>query len=161
MNTATKTKKSQEPANWLTRPQVEIEKEKHFSADAVIDAYFRGKKHGFEENKKILLELFSDNLKQAKNICEEFFSTLKENRVNCSFVSLRATDVMNFDAIFVVPEKKFLTPDFDAIYKMALEKKKDVNTRTFKLYFSFMPLTSSLDEGRMLADGFILTYGKK
>jgi hypothetical protein len=161
INTAIEVKKRQEPANWLTRPQIEIEKEKHFSADKVIDAYFTGKKHGLEENKKTLLELFSDNLELAKKNCEEFFTILEANSVRCAFVALRATDVVNFDAIFTVPAEKFLAPDFDNIYKMALDKKNNINTDTFKLYFSFMPLTNSLDEGRMLADGFILKYGEK
>jgi len=162
MGTDTKSKKTHYTTadSWSLRPQTEIEKEKLFSSDTVIDAYFKGRRDQVEENKKILLKTFSDNLKRAQQTCEEFFAALGKKGVNGFFVSLKAESVTIFDAIFVVPAQKFLTHDFDAVYKMAREKKKEIATTTFNLSFSFMPLTDSLDEERMLMDGYILKYGK-
>jgi len=162
MNTTTKIKKRQEMADWLTRPQFESEEEKHFSADEVIDAYFRGRRDQVEENKKVLLKTFSDNLERAKQVCEEFFATLEKNGIKSFFVSLRAESVTIFDAIFVVPAQKFLSHDFvNTAYGIAREKKKEINTPTFNFSFAFMPFTDSLDERSMLMDGYILKYGKK
>jgi len=161
MGATTKSKKSHNMSDsWSLRPQAELEKEKLFSSDAVIDAYFKGRRDEFEENKKVLLKTFSDNLKRAQQTCEEFFAVLEKNGVKGFFVSLRAESVTIFDAVFVVPAQKFLTHDFDAVYKMAREKKKEIATTTFNLSFSFMPLTDSIDEERMLMDGYILKYGK-
>jgi len=157
----TKSKKINNIADsWLLRPQAEIEKEKFFSSDELIDAYFKGRRDQVEENKKVLLKIFSDNLNRAQQTCEEFFAALEKSDVKGFFVSLRAESVTIFDAVFVVPAQKFLTHDFDAVYKMAREKKKEIATATFNLSFSFMPLTDSLDEGQMLMDGYILKYGK-
>ena len=161
MKTATQTKKQKEAADWSLRPRIEVKKEKHYSADELIDAYFRGRRDQFEEDKKILLESFSENLKRAKQVCEEFFLSLEQNEVGCSFVSLRAMTISHFDAIFVVPKQKFVALDFDAVYRLAREKKKEVTTNTFNFSLSFMPLTDSLNEGRMLTDGYIMKYAKK
>jgi len=161
MGVSTKNKKLHSVADsWSLRPQAKIEKEKLFSSDAVIDAYFKGRKDQVEEKKKVLLKTFSDNLKLAQKVCEEFFAALGKSGVKGKFVSLRAESVTIFDAIFVVPAQKFLTHDFDVVYKMAREKKKEIATATFNLSFSFMPHTDSLDEKRMLMDGYILKYGK-
>ncbi|MDR2591320.1 MAG: hypothetical protein LBC59_00740 [Chitinispirillales bacterium] len=146
--------------SWLLRPQTEFEKEKFFSSDELIDAYFKGRRDQVEESKKVLLKIFSDNLKRAQQTCEDFFAALEKNGVKGFFVSLKAESVTIFDAIFVVPTQKFLTHDFDAVYKMAREKKKELVTTTFNISFSFMPLTDSLDEEQMLMDGYILKYGK-
>jgi hypothetical protein len=161
MDIGTESKKLHDTADsWLLRPQAEIEKEKFFSSDAVIDAYFKGRRDQVEENKKVLIKTFSDNLKRAQQTCEDFFAALEKNDLKGFFVSLKAESVTFFDAIFVVPAQKFLTHDFDAVYKMAREKKKEIATTTFNLSFSFMPLTDSLDEEQMLMDGYILKYGK-
>jgi hypothetical protein len=161
MKPETRAKKHQDVKDWSLRPRIEFKREKHYSADELIDAYFRGRRDQFEEDKKILLESFSDSLKRAKKVCEEFFEKLEENGIKCSFVSLRAMTISHFDAVFVVPKKKFVALDFDAVYRMAREKKKEVTTNTFNFSFSFMPLTDSLNEGRMLTDGYIMKYAKK
>lgn len=161
MKTASTSKKLKEMADWSLRPRIEVKKEKHYSADELIDAYFRGRRDQFEEDKKILLESFSKNLKRAKQVCEEFFLTLEKSDVGCAFVSLRAMTISHFDAIFVVPKHKFIALDFDTIYRIAREKKKEVTTDTFNFSFSFMPLTDTLNEGRMLTDGYIMKYAKK
>jgi hypothetical protein len=146
--------------SWFLRPQIEIEKEERFSADALIDAYFKGKRDQVEESKKVLFETFADNLNTAKKACEEFFAMLAQKGINGDFVSLKTDSITVFNAIFVVPAQKFLTHDFEAVYKMAREKKKELTTPTFNLTLSFMPLTDSLDEEQMLMDGYILKYGK-
>jgi hypothetical protein len=160
MHTAVKNAKTNKSTDWSLKPRIEVQKEKVYSADELIDAYFKGRKDQFEEDKKILLETFSKNLEQAKNVCEEFFETLADKEVQCKFVSLRALTITHFDAVFVVAKEKFVSLDFDKIYRRAREKKCEVNTKTFQISFSFMPHTDSLNEGRMLTDGYIMRYGK-
>lgn len=135
MKTATQTKKQKEAADWSLRPRIEVKKEKHYSADELIDAYFRGRRDQFEEDKKILLESFSENLKRAKQVCEEFFLSLEQNEVGCSFVSLRAMTISHFDAIFVVPKQKFVALDFDAVYRLAQGEEKRSNNKHFQFLF--------------------------
>ena len=160
MHAVAKNIKATKIPDWSLTPRIEVQKEKVYSADELIDAYFKGRKDQFEEDKKILLETFSNNLKQAKSVCEEFFQTLTEYDIKCQFVSLRALTITHFDAVFVVPRIKFLSLKFDKIYRMAREKKSAIITKTFQFSFSFMPLTDSLNEGWMLTDGYIMTYGK-
>lgn len=159
--TESRTMKEVETSDWSLKPRIEFQKEKVYSADEVIDAYFKGRKDQFEEDKKILLDIFSRNLDKAKLVCEEFFRTLADNNIVCKFVSLRALTVTHFDAVFVVSKKNFLSLDFDTIYRMSREKKKQINTATFQFSFSFMPLTILLNEDQMLTDGYIMRYGKK
>ncbi|MDR0305657.1 MAG: hypothetical protein LBI42_02345 [Chitinispirillales bacterium] len=155
-------KKHHEPTDWSLRPQTGSGEEKHYSSDELIDAYFRGKRDQAEENKKILMRAFSDNIKKAKTVCEEFFLALEQNGVGCEFVALRTKSISQFDAIFTVAKDKFISPDFDVVYQMALEKEKEITAKnTFSFYFSFMPLTESLNERQMLVDGYIMKYAKK
>ncbi len=160
MQTIVKNTKSTKTTDWSLKPTIEVQKEKIYSDDEIVDAFFKGRQEQFEEDKKILLDTFSSNLAQAKKVCEEFFDTLWNSNIRCKFVLLRALTITHFDAVFVVPKEKFLSPDFISIYKMARNKKTAVNTTTFQFFFSFMPLTDTLNEERMLNEGYIMRYGK-
>lgn len=160
MQTIVKNTKSTKATDWSIKPRIDVQKEKIYSSDEIIDAFFNGRQELFERDKRILLDTFSSNLDHAKAVCEEFFDTLWNSNIRCKFVLLRALAITQFDAVFIVPKEKFLSSDFINVYKMARKKKTAVNTTIFQFSFSFMPLTDSLNEECMLNDGYILRYGK-
>lgn len=59
--------------HWELKPSVERKEKKIFSADELIDAYFKGKEDLINETEKVLLEKFSKNIDFAKKVSEEFF----------------------------------------------------------------------------------------
>ncbi len=148
--------------DWILKPRVEEKTKKWYSADEMIDAYFKGRKDQKDESEKILYEKFEKNLQQAKEITADFFALIMaEHKIKCKFAKLRANRITDFDAIIVVSQSDFISDEFKKIYSLARKKKEEVNTNTFQISFTFMPETKNIDENKLLSDGFILRYGGK
>ena len=160
MKTETAIKKYQHEDVW-SPVSVEARHEKSYSANDMIDAYFKGKNAQYEENQKIIKNLIEENLDHSQKVCEEFCDLLKQNGFKCSFVTFRIIDPFNFDAIFAVSKESFLADNFNEAYRMAREMRKKITTKIFNFTFIFMPLTDSLDTEKLLSDGYIMKYEPK
>ena len=143
---------------WEVKPSIVIKEKEYFSADDVINAYFKGKKSGKHERERIDFEKFSKNLELAKNISEKFLQQFKQNNVRCILVYLKVVDIINFENLFLINKSDYLSDNFRNIYKIAFDTKSTVSTDTFFLNFSFMPYSSHLDETHLRTDGYILKY---
>lgn len=161
---ATLTKKStlsNSQIHWELKPSVERKEKKLFSADELIDAYFKGKKDLLDETKKVLIEKFSKNIDLAKKVSEEFFEALKKENYSCKYVMLKALNVTNFENIFIIKKSDFISDRFREVYRQSREKKAKINNQTFNLSFSFMPYSEKINEKRLRTDGYILKYAEK
>lgn len=162
MSIATSSKKVTANTDWTLKPLVEEKTKKWYSADEMINAYFKGRKDQKDEGEKILYEKFEKNLQQAKEITVSFFTLILTGyKIKCSFAKLRANRITDFDAIIVVKQSDFISSEFKKIYALARKRKEEVNTDTFQISFTFMPETKNIDENKLLSDGFILRYGGK
>ena len=146
--------------SWELEPSLSKAKEERFSTDDMINAYLKGKEAQKNENEKIRMEKFSNNIELAQSISEEFFRMLDNKGIKCKFVTLRPKSIFDFDSIFLVSESDFVSPDFEEIYTLAREKCSSVNSDTFNLSFSFIPYSKNVNKNRLLSDGYVLTYGE-
>ena len=147
--------------HWELKPSVERKEKKIFSADELIDAYFKGKKDLIDDTTKVLFEKFSKNLALAKKVSEELFESLKKENYNCKYVLLKALNVTNFENLFIIKKSDFISDRFREVYRQSREKKAKINNQTFNLSFSFMPYSEKINENRLLTDGYILKYAEK
>lgn len=145
---------------WEVKPRISDSYKKWFSADEVIDAYFRGKKDQKDAEENILLEKFGKNLEKAQKLSEEFFLSLNERGIQCNFLKLRASKVTEFDVIIVVDESDFVSDKFEDIYNESIHLSKEESGTTFKINFSFMPYSHRIKPEKLQSDGYLMSYGK-
>ena len=143
-------------SDWILRPEKE-----YFTHDDLIDAYLKGKEQQKNDNQKILLEKLEKNVKHAQSIVERITEKIN-NKGFKSFKSyLRINNIIKFDAIFDVSIEDFTSDKFDEIYTISRKIKKEENTDTFNINFTFMPHTKSLNEKRLVCEGFVFMYEKR
>jgi hypothetical protein len=156
--------------DWHLKPPVEIKEKRFYSADEVINAYFLGVDKGYSKAKieynnnnerfKILFKTFEDNLNIAKQTCEKFLGEICKNGFKSLGVWLRSYSLTSFDAIFVIDKKDFVNEEFLAIYTLSQEIREKVNNNSFNISLTFMPNSNHLNEDKLLADGYVLNYGR-
>jgi hypothetical protein len=156
--------------DWHLKPPVEIKEKRFFSADEVINAYFLGVDKGYSKAKieynnnnerfKILFKTFEDNLSIAKKTCEQFFCEICKYGFKSLGVWLRSYSLTSFDAIFVIDKNDFVNDEFLSIYTLSQEVRKKVNNNSFNISLTFMPNSNHLNEDKLLADGYVLNYGR-
>ncbi|WP_153796850.1 hypothetical protein [Foetidibacter luteolus] len=111
--------------------------------------------------KKQIQEQFENNFNTAKKACEQiFFSLLADTKITCSKIHLRYTSIDTFDAIFVLPEKIYLSEKFDIAYEYASKIISDYNSKNFCISFHFMPAVRGVNKNALISDGFQLTFKK-
>lgn len=150
------TKIKETSSHWILNPEKE-----YFTHDELIDAYLRGKEHQKNENQKILLEKLESNIKLAQSIVETITSEIKEKGFKSFKSYLRVNNIIKFDAIFDVSSDDFTSDSFDEIYTISRNLRKEVNTETFNINFTFMPHSDNINEKRINCEGFIFMYEKR
>lgn len=143
-------------SDWILKPSKE-----YFTHDELIDAYLKGKEQQKSENQKILLEKLESNIKLAQSIVETITKEIKLKGFNSLKSYLRINNIVKFDAIFDVSTEDFISDSFDDIYTFSRKIRKEVNSDTFNINFTFMPHSESLNEKRIGCEGFIFTYEKR
>ncbi|MBU0488410.1 MAG: hypothetical protein KKD31_10730 [Bacteroidetes bacterium] len=139
-----------------------LDKPKHggYSENDLIDAYLAGKREQRDSEKKILIERFVSNLNKAKTRGIDFFRFLVAEKQNPKIAYLKIEDISKFQIVFIIPQDVFVSEGFPVVYSKAREIKQEVNDDTFHISFSFMPFTESINEERLISDGFILRHGQ-
>lgn len=141
-------------SNWKLRPEKE-----YYTYDDLIDAYLKGKEE--QKNQKVLIEKLEKNLRTAKSIVENITDEIISKDFKTFKSYLRIKDIFKFDAIFDIFLQDFTSDSFEEIYTYSRKIKKEVNTDTFNINFTFMPHTEDFNEKRIVCGGFILVYEKR
>ncbi len=139
--------------NWQKQP-------KAFSANDVVDAYFKGKEDGKTEQERIYRSQFDINLEKAKVISESLFKKLStEHKFHLKAIHLKADTITSFCALFVSDAKDFLKEEFREVFVQARKYKLDNEDDTFEISFLFTPYSTSLSEYALASDGYFIKYG--
>ncbi len=153
--------KSRIKDDWEFQPSREQKKRKLYSADAVIDAYFQGRRDEKIENEEILFEKWQKNLNKAKKLSADFTDILENKKIKCKHVLLRPKKITEFESIFIVPKIDYISPKFEEIYKLSISKKTKGNSDTFHFSYTFIPYSQNINREKLSSDGYILEYVKK
>ena len=143
-------------SGWELKPEKD-----YFTSNELIEAYLKGKEEQKNENQKILLEKLDANLKEAKLIVEKIAKEINKNKFKLFSSYLRINNIVKYDAIFDILTDDFTSDNFDKIYDFSRKIKKDVNTNTFNINFTFMPHSENLNVKRIGSEGFIFRYEKR
>ncbi|MGM0503934.1 MAG: hypothetical protein ACQESQ_04885 [Bacteroidota bacterium] len=156
MSVKTVNKSNNTSSNWILKPEKDF-----FTHDELIDAYLKGKEEQKNETQKVLLEKLENNLKNAQSIVEQVTEKIGQSGFKVYKSYLRISNIIKFDTVFDIAIDDFISNEFDEIYKFSRELKKEVNTETFNINFTFMPHNDNLNEKRIVSEGFIFTYDKR
>ncbi len=157
MTVATHTKiESKSSSDWILQPQ-----KGYFTHDELIDAYLKGKEEQKNENQRILMKELQANIELAKSIVEQISEEIVKKGFDTVKSYLRINNISKYDAIFDVPVDHFTSEQFDEVYKLSSAKRRESNSDTFSINLTFMPHTESLNEKRIVCEGFIYSYEKR
>jgi hypothetical protein len=145
---------NQIPQNWKKEESV-------YTGDHLIDAYLKGKQDAKDELIKILNRQFKDNVDIATSISEQLYSEAAKKKINFRTIHLKADGITKFTALFIAKKDDFISDKFREIFISARKLKKEVDSDSFYISFSFMPESKDLNEKSINADGFFLKYDKK
>lgn len=143
--------------------QLPDEGERLFSADFVIQAYFKGKSDGAEESVeqkvKVLKKQFEANLDQAAKNTGKIYEQLKQKGMTPISAHLKTDTFDRFDILITVSEEDVLKESFHDIYQMTRAMEEAVSEDGYNVSFSFINKSNQFDEDMLFSDGYIFTYG--
>ncbi|MDA3839430.1 MAG: hypothetical protein PF574_10675 [Candidatus Delongbacteria bacterium] len=157
MQTTTQLNKTLSSSSWDFNPTKEQEEKKSFSPDEVINAYFKGK----EDFKNKVIKVFEKNLEVAQEKGELFYNFISKKKVKNIDLYLKAESVTDFCLLFLIDKKQYLSDKAKDIYKESIKEKLKLNSEKFHLEFTFMPITKTLNQEKIISEGFLLKYDKK
>ncbi len=142
----------------ITQQEAPIEK-KWYTEDEVanekIAAYMLGK----EDLKKEAQKKIDTELDSAKIISENIYFNLIENNIQCKGVRLKKIDRNSFEAIFIIPEKKYYSADsFELSYEIATMVLKKMSKIKTSFNFLFMPKAKRINVSALISDGYYWTF---
>lgn len=147
--------------DWKLNPIKTDKGTDRFSADDLIDAYFNGKRDQMDEEKQLRLDKLKENIEKASTLSVEIFNHIAELGFKCEMIFLKVKSIYNFTSLFLIEENDFCDDRFLEVYEKTISIKSTVNTgKTFDFTTILTPSTSSFDKKSVLADGYILSYGK-
>lgn len=142
--------------NWSTQIS-----EGGFTSDDLIDAYLMGIQDHAKKAKRDIERKFEDNLKRAQDISAGFVESMIKDGFDIRYARLKFSSIESFKIILFVSKKLFLSDKILELYKNLSSLLRDTNSDSFYISFNVMPDDNKLNEKRILADGFIFTYGKQ
>jgi hypothetical protein len=132
-----------------------------YSSNDLIDAYFKGKRDEKTQNEKILFEKLRQNIAEATKIAETFINTVKDKGIKILYAHLKIEDIGRFNFLFVVEEEHYFSDAFRDIIVLSQQIKKDRQTDTFQISFTFTHNSDKISEECIVSDGYILRYDGK
>lgn len=147
--------------DWKLQTTDEQKEKERYSADAVVNAYLKGRRDQNIENERILTEKLNENLEKAMKLSENFSDVLKSKNVKFMRILLRPKQITEFEAVFIIDKTDYISPRFEEIYKLAISEKTKANSETFHFSYIFIPYAESLDRDKLSSDGYVLEYVKK
>lgn len=135
--------------------------QKTASTNDIINAYLEGRRDGEKEAFKELFKMLFSNIEFAQEITEGFFHEINKNKKVCYKAFLSFDDISNFKVIFQINNDVFYSEAVDELYKKAMEIRNKKNSEDFNISISFIPMSTALNENRLQADGFVLSYAGK
>jgi hypothetical protein len=142
------------PANWeLTSP-----KDKLFSSDHVIDAYFKGKNDGLEQQQRLIIEKLVSNINKAGKHTTDILFFLKKKKLNPISAYLRINSWDDFSILVILPQEEFLDKKMLNVYDYISELENKVDEDMYHIQVSVCDTEDNIDENYVRSDGFALKH---
>lgn len=137
----------------------EPEKE-HYTADDMIDAYFKGKETMVSETRKFMVRALTENINKTIKHRNELFKYLKDKKYHpeVSYLRIKPVSISSFEILIMLPEEELLKDNFLDVYEYICKFEENVSEDLYAIHFSFTNSNKDFDENQLEADGFILKY---
>ena len=132
--------------------------EKLYAADAVIEAYIKGKKEGLEHKEKLFFKQLTENLDKSGANTKKTIECLKSIGVTPLSAHLKANSFHDFYVLVTVSEEDFLKESFIKAYDFTEELEQSTSEDLYSISFSFINKTPHFNEKALSSDGFIFTF---
>ena len=126
-----------------------------FTADEVLNAYFKGKESVVKEVK----DLIKSGLQLSSVSSNYLFEKLKNEKIKVEAMYLRFVTPKEFDTLVIIADEDYYNKEkrWNA-YKYAREINKSIDD--LSLNFSFMPHSEEIDNSIIASEGFVFKYDK-
>lgn len=138
------------PLNWeLTSP-----KERMFTSNHVIDAYFAGHKDGLEQNEKLIMDKLVSNINLSGDFTNELIEKMKGIGVTPTQAYLKINSWDDFTILMVVTEEDFLNENIFNVYNLITEFESSKKSEFFNISVSLLDSDGEHNEDCIMSDGY-------
>ena len=133
-------------------------RDRHFSADELINAYFKGVKEGTYQTQKAIRKQLGENLQKAAKHTSDVLTILKSKGFDFHSAHLKIHNWDEVEVIILINPDHYIDPKFIEIYDQISDFEKNAEEELYSITFSFTDHGEHLDKEQMESDGFILEY---
>lgn len=126
-----------------------------FTADEVLNAYFKGKSSVMKE----LKEIIKTGLQLSSVSSNYLFEKLRNEEIKVEEMYMRFVTPKEYDTLVIISDEDYYNKEkrWNA-YKYAREINKSIDD--LSLNFSFIPHSDEIDNSIIASDGFVFKYEK-
>lgn len=134
---------------------------KLYSADAVIDAYLKGKKEGLEQTQKAAIQQLESNIRKAATHTLKVFEYLKEQGITpiTAYLKLDRFDVM--EVMFTLEDEDLLNDKITSVYDYVCSFEEAVSEELYNITFGFVDQGPEFNESLLRSDGYVFKRDMK
>lgn len=143
------------PINWeLSEP-----KDRMFTSDHVVDAYFEGKTEGLKHAEQLILKSLQENIETAGNITSAVLKTMR-NDFGFTPISarLKIDSWSNFKILILLPKSEFLSPKIFDLYDTITQIENETSKEFFQVNYSIFGFADNINDGCLISDGYQLRH---
>lgn len=153
--TETGVKKVLEPANWELTPV----KDRKFTSDHVIDAYFEGKSVGLQQAEQLIMKNLVDNINKAGEILAQLLDFIrKEIGFNPISTHMKVNSWSDFHVLIILPTNEFLNDKIFDVYNKITEVETQNGTEFFNIVMSICNSEGNINDVCIISDGYNLKH---
>lgn len=143
-----------EQQDWsLTSPT-----ENFYSSDDMIDAYFKGKRDGVEEGRRLILDKLSSNIEKSGKNINKIFQYFKSNKINPIYGFLKVNSWEDFKILIVVGEEDYLSDNILNMYEYISEFENNIKDEFYNVSISIIDNSEYFDQDCVSSDGYIFKH---
>jgi hypothetical protein len=134
--------------------QLSTNGEKLFSADAVIDAYLKGKSDQLEQSQKALMKQLETNIQKASGNTVKVLEYLSSQGLSPIAAHLKPTSFDSMEVLITLPEEDYLSEKITTIYEHVSTLEEAFSEELYQINFSLTDETPHFNEALLKCDGY-------
>ncbi len=147
--------KALQPVNW----ELTAVKDRKFTSDHVIDAYFEGKSAGLQQAEQLIMKSLIENINKAGEITAELLNFMRA-KVDFHPISthMKINSWSDFQVLIILPTNEFLDKKIFEVYNKISEVEDSSTSEFFNVVMSICNTNEPIDEVCITSDGYNLKH---
>jgi len=135
--------------------KITAERKKLYSADAVIDAYLRGKSEGLQQHQKVLIQQLEANVKKASAHTSVVVQYIREQGLTALSAYLKLSSFDRMSVLITLSEEDFISDVISDVYNYISSVEETVSEEFYTINFTFAIAGKKFNRGLLESDGYI------